>query len=94
VSPADDVVTDEPADDVVMDGHTTAVTLLFSTEPTDRALQGWHPPAWLALGTNAIYRKEWAELARWAPCGYTWDWYKAVTGPPPGGSELRPRDEP
>jgi hypothetical protein len=37
-----------------MDPHTTAVALLFSVEPTDRALQGWHSPTWLALGDRAV----------------------------------------
>jgi hypothetical protein len=67
-----------------MDEHTTAVALLWATEPSDRALRGWRPPVWLLLGGNAIYRKEWSELARWAPVGYSWAWFEAVTGTPPG----------
>jgi hypothetical protein len=68
----------------VMDPNLAAVGWLWGTEPTDRALAGWHPPVWLALGSNAIFRKEWAELSRWAPCGYSWQWFEAITGSPPG----------
>ncbi len=63
----------------MMPGSTAAVALLWSTEPTDRALAGWRSPVWLALGSNAIFRKEWAELARWAPCGWTMRWYSETT---------------
>jgi len=41
----------------VTDPHLTAVALLWGAEPTDRALAGWRPPAWLGLGDRAIYRK-------------------------------------
>jgi hypothetical protein len=50
-----------------MDEHSTAVALLFSAEPSHRALRGWAPPVWLLLGTNAVYRKEWQPMSRWAP---------------------------
>jgi len=62
-----------------MPGSTAAVALLWSTEPTDRALAGWRPPVWLALGDRGVYRKEWAPLARWAPCKWTMAWYDQTT---------------
>lgn len=64
-----------------------AAGLLFGVEPTDRALAGWQPPVWLELGGNAVYRKEWAELGRWAPCRWTIRWYDGVTGTAPAGPD-------
>ena len=64
-----------------MDEHSTAVALLFSVEPTDRALAGWHEWPWIALGSNAIYAKAWQPVAQWAPCKWTMRWYEAVTAP-------------
>jgi hypothetical protein len=36
------------------------------------------PLVWLLLGSNAIYRKEWQPVSRWAPCGVTMDWFASV----------------
>jgi hypothetical protein len=63
-----------------MDGHTIAAAWLFGTESTDRALHGWRPRVYIALGGNAMFAKEWAGLARWAPVRYAWAWFEAVTG--------------
>jgi hypothetical protein len=57
-----------------MDEHSTVVALLFSTEPTDRALAGWRPTVWLALGDRAVYRLEWKPVSRWAPYCWTMRW--------------------
>jgi hypothetical protein len=62
-----------------MGGNTTAAAWLFGTEPTDRALAGWRPRVWIALGRNAMFAKEWAELARFAPVRHGWAWFSAVT---------------
>jgi hypothetical protein len=58
-----------------VDEHLAAVALLLGTEPTDRALMGWHDRVWIALGANAMFAKPYQPLARWLPCGYTMRWY-------------------
>jgi hypothetical protein len=70
-----------------MDGHTSAVAWLFGTEPSDRALTGWRPRVWIALGRNAMMAKEWAGLARFAPVRYGWAWHSAVTVRETGGEQ-------
>jgi hypothetical protein len=52
--------------------------LLTATTPSDRALTGWRPPVWLALGTNAILREPFASMG--LPCGYAIDWYEQTGG--------------
>jgi hypothetical protein len=59
----------------------TGTALLAAAEPTDRALRGWQPPVWLALGTNAVYRKPFEAMH--LPCGWSWKWYEAITGRSP-----------
>lgn len=61
-----------------MPDQVAALAWLFGTEPTDRALAGWQPRVWLDLG-NGQYAKEWRDLARWAPCGYSWQWWEQTT---------------
>lgn len=58
-----------------MDEHMTAVALLWSVEPTDRALAGWRPRVWIALDT-AIFAKEWQELAQRAPSRWAMRWFE------------------
>ena len=67
----------------MMPEHIAAAAWLFGTEPTDRALAGWRPRVWLDLGTG-VYAKEWAGLARSAPCRYSRAWFE----------ETRPEGEP
>jgi hypothetical protein len=56
-----------------MNPDQVAVAMLFAVEPTDRALAGWRHPVWLALGTNAVLRKEFSGMP--LPCGWAMRWY-------------------
>lgn len=58
----------------VMDEHAAAVGWLFGTTPTDRALAGWRPRVWIALGNGVMPAKEWAPVLRYAPCRYGIAW--------------------
>ena len=52
------------------DEYATAVALLFGAEPTDRALQGWRPRVWIALGNGVMPAKEWRDILRYVPSKY------------------------
>lgn len=63
------------------DEHAAAVGWLFGTTPTDRALTGWCPRIWVALGDGMVMpAKEWAPVLKYAPCKYGLRWREAAVG--------------
>ena len=62
------------------DEHSAAVAWMFGTEPTDRALRGWQPRVWIALGNGVMPAKEWQPVLRYAPCRYGIAWWHKATG--------------
>jgi hypothetical protein len=72
----------------VMDPNLAAVGWLWGTEPTDRALAGWQPRTWLALGGGMVMpHKEMRDVLRYAPCRYGMAWREAVSASLPGPPE-------
>ena len=77
----------------MMPDSTAAAAWLFGTEPTDRALAGWHDRTWIALGTHAMLAKPYQPMARWLPCGYAMRWFRE-TSPAAAGRRRRPAPSP
>lgn len=72
-------------DDGSMSPYLDAVGWLFAVEPSDRALRGWRPRVWIALGNGVMPAKEMRDVLKYAPSRWGLDWL-GETSPGPGGT--------